>query len=105
MLFNEINYKIKLRIGVFEISRAITYNDLHVSDGRGTEAQNCKPITNLKEKTELSNYCKNSAYRLHAVSGSCFYYSAVHVISFSVIGLQSLSNCPNLLSDAGIVVI
>jgi hypothetical protein len=25
----------------------ISPNDLHVSDGRGTEAQNCKPITNL----------------------------------------------------------
>jgi hypothetical protein len=44
-------------------------NDLHVSDGRGTEAQNCKPITNLKEKTELSNYSKTSAYCLHAVIG------------------------------------
>jgi hypothetical protein len=45
-------------------------NDLHVSDGRGTEAQNCKPITNLKENSELSNYCKTSAYRLNAVSVS-----------------------------------
>jgi hypothetical protein len=45
----------------------IAANDLHVSDGRGTEAQNCKPITNLKEKSELSIFCKTSAYRLHAV--------------------------------------
>jgi hypothetical protein len=30
-------------------------NDLHVCAGCGTEATNCKPITNLKEKIELSN--------------------------------------------------
>jgi hypothetical protein len=27
--------------------RKIAYNDLHASDGRDTEALNCKPITNL----------------------------------------------------------
>ena len=53
-----------------ERTGGIDTNDLHVSDGRGTEAQNCKPFTNLKEKSELSNYCKTSAYRLHAVSCS-----------------------------------
>jgi hypothetical protein len=26
---------------------ALTANDLHASDGRDTEALNCKPITNL----------------------------------------------------------
>ena len=25
----------------------VSYNDLHASDGRDTEALNCKPITNL----------------------------------------------------------
>ncbi len=25
----------------------VAYNDLHASDGRDTEALNCKPITNL----------------------------------------------------------
>jgi hypothetical protein len=45
-------------------------NVLHASDGRDTEALNCKPNTNLKEIFELSNYCKSSGYRLHAVSSS-----------------------------------
>jgi hypothetical protein len=71
LLFNEINYKIKLRIGVFEISRAITYNDLRANEGRETKALNCKPTTNLKEIFELSNYCKTSGFRLHAVIASC----------------------------------
>jgi hypothetical protein len=26
---------------------ALAFNDLHASDGRDTEALNCKPITNL----------------------------------------------------------
>jgi hypothetical protein len=30
-------------------------------DGCDTEAQNSKPITNLKEKTELSNYSQTSS--------------------------------------------
>jgi hypothetical protein len=29
--------------------------------GCGKQAANCKPITNLKEKIELSNYCKTSS--------------------------------------------
>jgi len=28
-------------------TRGIVTNDLHASDGRDTEALNCKPITNL----------------------------------------------------------
>ena len=36
----------------------IVHNDLRVGDGRDTDALNCKPTTNLKEKTELSNCCK-----------------------------------------------
>jgi hypothetical protein len=42
---------------------------LHASDGRETNALNCKPNTNLKEKYELSNYSKTSGFILHAVSG------------------------------------
>jgi hypothetical protein len=49
-------------------SAGITANDLRANEGRETEALNCKPITNLKEKSELSNYCKTSGFRLHAVS-------------------------------------
>jgi hypothetical protein len=38
-------------------------NDLHASDGRDTEALNCKPITNLEKKYELPNLHKTSGYR------------------------------------------
>jgi hypothetical protein len=41
---------------------------LRANEGRETEALNCKPTTNLKEISELSNYCKTSGFRLHAVS-------------------------------------
>jgi hypothetical protein len=40
-------------VGMFHVSTVVlggglvTYNDLHASDGRDTEALNCKPITNL----------------------------------------------------------
>jgi hypothetical protein len=37
-------------------------NDLRANEGRETKALNCKPITNLKEKSELSNYCKPAAF-------------------------------------------
>ncbi len=37
-------------------------NDLRANEGRETEALNCKPITNLKEKSELSNYCKPAVF-------------------------------------------
>jgi hypothetical protein len=40
---------------------------LRANEGRETKALNCKPITNLKEKSELSNYCKPAAFVLHAV--------------------------------------
>ncbi len=41
--------KVKLRSTVykFKIFIQIAGNDLHASDGRDTEALNCKPITNL----------------------------------------------------------
>jgi hypothetical protein len=37
-------------------------NDLRANEGRETKALNCKPITNLKEKSELSNYCKPAVF-------------------------------------------
>ena len=37
------------------LSLFIGYNVLHASDGRYTEALNCKPITNLLKKYELPN--------------------------------------------------
>jgi hypothetical protein len=49
------------------------HNDLRASEGRETKALNCKPNTNLKEISELSNYCRTSGFRLHAVSGSNFF--------------------------------
>jgi hypothetical protein len=45
------------------------YNGLRAREGRETNALNCKPNTNLKEKYELSNYCKTSGFILHAVIG------------------------------------
>ena len=48
------------------------HNDLRANEGRETKALNCKPNTNLKEKSELSNYCKTSGFRLHAVIASFF---------------------------------
>jgi hypothetical protein len=49
----------------------MVHNDLRASEGRETKALNCKPNTNLKEISELSNYCKTSGFRLHAVIASC----------------------------------
>jgi hypothetical protein len=49
----------------------MTANGLRAREGRDTNALNCKPITNLKEKYELSNYCKTSGFILHAVIASC----------------------------------
>jgi hypothetical protein len=37
----------ELKLGVVKIAQAFTTNDLQASDGRDTEALNCKPITNL----------------------------------------------------------
>jgi hypothetical protein len=45
-------------------------NDLRADEGRETKVLNCKPNTNLKEISELSNYSKTSGFRLHAVIGS-----------------------------------
>jgi hypothetical protein len=43
-------------------TRGIDTNDLRANEGRETKALNCKPITNLKEISELSNYCKPAAF-------------------------------------------
>ena len=42
--------------------RTISANVLRANEGRETKALNCKPITNLKEKSELSNYCKPAVF-------------------------------------------
>jgi hypothetical protein len=42
-------------------SSAIAFNGLRVCDGCDTKALNCKPITNLKEKFELSNLHQTSS--------------------------------------------
>ncbi len=40
----------------------IANNDLRANEGRETNPLNCKPITNLKEISELSNYCKPAVF-------------------------------------------
>jgi ferredoxin len=47
--------KLKSELESLSRTRAIETNDLRASEGRETEALNCKPSTNLKEKSELSN--------------------------------------------------
>jgi hypothetical protein len=37
-------------------------NVLRANEGRETKALNCKPFTNLKEISELSNYCKPAVF-------------------------------------------
>ena len=53
------------------------HNGLRANEGRETKALNCKPNTNLKEISELSNYSKTSGFRLHAVMCMCFSYNKV----------------------------
>jgi hypothetical protein len=55
-----LNFKIKNLW--FIQSTPIAANDLRANEGRETKALNCKPITNLKEKSELSNYCKPAVF-------------------------------------------
>jgi hypothetical protein len=50
----------------------IAANGVRLKEGRETKALNCKPSTNLKEISELSNYSKTSGFRLHAVIGWFF---------------------------------
>jgi hypothetical protein len=76
-------------LGMFNVYSKLSYlnrqrvsgNDLRANEGRETKALNCKPVTNLKEKSELSNYCKTSGFRLHAVSGSLFLF-LIYLSSF-----------------------
>ena len=56
---------------------AFTLNVLRASEGRETKALNCKPITNLKELSELSNYCKTSGFLLHAVMRCIFHFVGI----------------------------
>jgi len=49
------------------------HNGLRADEGRETKALNCKSNTNLKEKTELSNFSKTSGFRLHAVMRRGFF--------------------------------
>jgi len=78
----------------FIFFKQLTANDLRANEGRETKALNCKPITNLKEKSELSNYCKTSGFRLHAViSCGCHYLhqNTIHVIHASRAGFGGVS--------------
>jgi hypothetical protein len=43
---------------------------LRAREGRETNALNCKPITNLKEKLNFQIISKTSGFLLHAVSCS-----------------------------------
>jgi hypothetical protein len=63
------------------------HNGLRAREGRETNALNCKPNTNLKEKYEVSNFRKNSGFILHAVSCSTSHsllqnthHAAAHVL-------------------------
>lgn len=58
----------------------VAHNDLRANEGRETNALNCKPITNLKEKYELSNLLQTSGFLLHAVIGR-FSLSVKHLHS------------------------
>jgi hypothetical protein len=71
MAFSE-RQKLAEEIIFLSEKRGISANDLRANEGRETKALNCKPIANLKEISELSNYCKTSGFRLHAVSCRCF---------------------------------
>ena len=53
--------------------RTMSANDLRAREGRETNALYCKPITNLKEKYELSNFSKTSGFILHTVMHSIFH--------------------------------
>jgi hypothetical protein len=57
----------------FNCRQIMAANDLRANEGRETKALNCKPNTNLKEISELSNLYQTSGFRLHAVI-----FSALH---------------------------
>jgi hypothetical protein len=69
-------------------------NGLRANEGRETNALNCKPITNLKEKFELSNYSKTSGFLLHAVSCSTshsIHQNTIHAIHANRAGFGGVS--------------
>jgi hypothetical protein len=76
------NFSIILKVNFSLIMRCgcLAVNDLRANEGRETKALNCKPNTNLKEISELSNYSKTSGFRLHAVSGSLFIHNAFLIV-------------------------
>jgi hypothetical protein len=70
-------------------------NGLRANEGRETKALNCKPNTNLKEISELSNYCKTSGFRLHAVSCSTshsIHQNTIHAIHANRAGFGGVSS-------------
>jgi hypothetical protein len=74
---------------------AASANGLRANEGRETNALNCKPITNLKEKYELSNYCKTSGFRLHAVilvPSHSLHQNTIHAIHASRAGFGGVSS-------------
>jgi hypothetical protein len=84
MVFSE-RQKLAEEIIFLSEKRGISANDLRANEGRETKALNCKPITNLKEISELSNFSKTSGFHLHAVSrcslnvqSECVYLSIQH---------------------------
>jgi hypothetical protein len=67
----------------------VSANDLRANEGRETKALNCKPNTNLKEISELSNYSKTSGFRLHAVIG-CPSFARLLFVYFLFINFEAV---------------
>jgi hypothetical protein len=59
--FNKLSFE-TLKYFYFLCQPVLTANVLRANEGRETKALNCKPNTNLKEISELSNYCKPAAF-------------------------------------------
>jgi hypothetical protein len=69
---------------------------LRADEGRETKALNCKPITNLKEKSELSNYCKPAAFvctLLPAVFSHSKLFRIRYILFWSVVYFLSKFVC------------
>jgi len=73
--------------------RAIGNNGLRAREGRETNALNCKPNTNLKEKYELSNYSKTSGFILHAVIGCGSRHGSQNISNIISFQLRAFANC------------
>jgi hypothetical protein len=57
-----VNFQGVFNFRLLLLSRGpLANNDLHAYADCGTEATNCKPNTNLKEKSELSNLYQTSS--------------------------------------------